>query len=313
MDKGQASGLLKEAYEKLKASDAINAYSMMERALDFDYENEEIKHALKCVRWWLDQTMRIDDLKNPYERGAFLISLLKQYFVFLESINQGADFEQCQYAVRYFVYSRALFFFSGLLSNPANNHDPGLLLLTGRCYKGLGNYDDALNYLEQAVSIKKEDAEILAELADVNAMISQTKDAKALFREAFFIDPLKIDIKVLESALILKLRDKVAELGYRNEALNEWIPVYGYIWKVFSVKRELKQMELGRLKQAIFSMEAECDSNPSRRSVIKPRLLNHYFRLVDYYEIIHENSSLLEETLLKIKLTDPDIYNMYTG
>jgi len=313
MDKGQASLLLKEAYEKLKASDAIAAYSFMENALDFDYENEEIKHALKCVRWWLDQTRRIDDLKNPYEKGAFLISLLKQYFAFLESIKQGAGFEQCQYAVRYFIYSRALFFFSGLLSNPANTRDPGLLHLTGRCYKGLGNYDEALNYLEQAVSINKEDAEILAELADVNAMISQTKDAKALFREAFFIDPLKIDIRFMESALILKLRDKVAELGFKDEALSEWIPVYGYIWKVFSVKRELKQLELGRLKQAIFSMEAEYNSNLSRRSVIKPRLLNHYFRLVDYYEIVHDNSSLLEETLLKIKLTDPDIYNMYTG
>jgi len=313
MDKIQASGLLKEAYEKLKASDAITAYSLMERALDFDYENEEIKHALKCARWWLSQIKRIDDLKNPYEKGSFLISLLKQYFVFLESINQGAYFEQCQYAVRYFVYSSALFFFNGLLSVPANAHDSGLLLLTGRCYKGLGNYDDALNYLEQAVSINKEDAEILAELADVNAMISQTKDAKALFREAFFIDPLKIDLRFMESALILKLRDKAAELGYKDEALNEWIPVYGYIWKIFSVKRELKQMELGRLKQAIFSMEAEYESNPSRREKIKPRLLNHYFRLVDYYEIVHENSSLLEETLLKIKLTDPDIYNMYTG
>ena len=313
MDKGQASLLLKEAYEKLKASDAINAYSLLEEALDLDYENEEIKHALKCVNWWLSQNRKIDGVKNPYEKGVFLISLLKQYFVFLESINQGDGFEQCQYSVRYFVYSRALFFFTGLLSNPANAHDPGLLLLTGRCYKGLGNYDDALNFFEQAVSINKEDAEILAELADVNAMLSQTKDAKALFREAFFIDPLKIDLRLMESALILKLRDKVAELGYKGEALSEWIPVYGYIWKVFSVKRELKQTELGRLKQAIFSMEAEYESNQSRRGIIKPKLLNHYFRLADYYEITHESSSLLEETLLKIKITDPDIYKMYTG
>jgi len=313
MDKGQASGLLKEAYEKLKASDAITAYSLLERALDFDYENEEIKHALKCVRWWLEQTRRIEDLKNPYEKGAFLISLLKQYFVFLKSINQDDNFVQCQYAVRYFVFSKALFFFSGLLSNPANLRDSGLLLLTGRCHKGLGNYDEALNYLEQAVSINREDAEILAELADVNALISQDKDAKALFREAFFINPAKIDLRFLESALITKLRDKIAEMGYSSEALCEWIPVYGYLWKVFSVKRELKQIELGRLKQAIFTMEAEYENNPARRDMIRPRLLNHYFRLIDYCEIIHDTSSIVEETLLKIKLTDSDIFNMYTG
>jgi len=312
MDKGHASGLLKEAYEKLKASDAITACSFMEQALDLDYENEEIKHALKCVHWWLEQTRRIDDLKNPYEKGAFLISLLKQYYVFLEQLNR-CDFEQCQYAVRYYVYSRALFFFNNLLTNPANHHDSGLLFFTGRCYKGLGNYDEALNYLEQAVSISKEDAEILAELADVSALLSLVKDAKALFREAFFIDPLRIDLKFMESAFILKLRDKVMEMGFKDDALREWLPIYGYLWKVFSVKRELKQTEVGRLKQAIFTMEAEYDSNPSRRDKIKPRLLNHYFRLVDYYEIMHEDSSLVEETLLKIKVTDPDIYNLYTG
>jgi len=316
MDKGQASGLLKEAYEKLKASDAAAACVLLEQALDFDYENGEIKYALKCVHWWLEQTRRIDDIKNPYEKGASIMSLMKQYYVFLGQLNQvyeQIEFEQCQYAVRYFVFSRALFFFHGLLRNPVNQHDAGLLLLTGRCYKGLGSYNEALDYLEQAVSINKDDAEILAELADVNAMLSQVKDAKALFREAFFLDPKKIELRSLESALIIKLRDKVAELGFKDEALCEWMPVYGYLWKVFSVKRELKQMEAGRLKQSIFSMEAEYESNPSRRSLLKPRLLNHYFRLIDHYEIIHEDSSLIEETLLKIKVTDPDIYNIYAG
>jgi hypothetical protein len=95
--------------------------------------------------------------------------------------------------------------------------------------------------------------------------------------------------------------------------LGEWIPVYGYLWGVFSIKRELKQMEVGRLKQSIFSMEAEYEANPARRDVLKPRLLNRYFWLIDHYENSREDPSLIEETLLKIKVTDPDIYQMYTG
>jgi hypothetical protein len=82
---------------------------------------------------------------------------------------------------------------------------------------------------------------------------------------------------------------------------------------VFSVKRELKQTEAGRLKQSIFSLEAEYEANPSRRALLRPRLLNHYFWLIDHYEISHEDHSLIEEILLKIKVTDPDIYKMYTG
>jgi len=309
MENGQATGLLKNAYEKLKASDPAAACTFLEQAMDFDYENEEIKHALKCVNWWLQHIRRIDEIKNPYEKGAALISLLKQYYAFLEQLNQ--NFEQCQYTIRYFVYSKALFFFKGLLSNPANQHDGGLLLLAGRCYKGIGDYDEALNYLEQAVRIKRDDAETLAEVADINALLAQTKTAKALFREAFFIDPSKIDMRFMESAFILKLRDSVLQLGYKDEELSEWIPVYGYLWGVFSVKRELKQTEAGRLKQSIFALEAEYDSNPARRPILKPRLLNHYFWLIDYYENSHEDPSLIEETLLKIKVTDPDIYSMY--
>jgi tetratricopeptide (TPR) repeat protein len=306
-----SGGLLKKAYDKLKASDAVTALALLEKALDYDYDNDEIKHALKCVHWWLEHTRRIDDIKNPYEKGAFMISLFKQYHVFLEQFNM--IYEQCQYAVRFFVYSKALFFFEGLLGSPANQHDPGLLLLVGRCYKGLGNFDEALNYLEQTISIKREDAETLAEVADINALLSNTKTAKTLFKEAFFIDPLKIDLRFLESALILNLRDNVSALGYKDGLLLEWIPVYGYLWGVFSVKRELKQMEVGRLKQSIFSLEAEYNSNPARRDLVRPRLLNQYFWLMDYYETGREEASSIEGTLLRIRVTDPDIYKMYTG
>jgi tetratricopeptide (TPR) repeat protein len=311
MECKQAAQLLKEAYEKLKASDALSACMLLDEAFNKDYKNEEIKYALKSVQWWLDQSGKIDEIKNPYEKGGYIISLLKQYYVFLEQFDNVYD--QCRYAVRYYVFSRALFFFEGLLGNHANQHDPGLLLLVGRCYKGLGNYDEALKYLEQAVRFKREDAETLAEVADINALLAETKAAKALFREAFFLDPSKIDINSLESALILQLWEKVNSLGYKDELVCEWIPIYASLWGVFSVKRDLKQMEVGRLRQSIFSLEAEYYANPARREQIKPRLLNRYFWLVDHYENSHEDSSLIDETLLKIKLIDPDIYQKYTG
>jgi len=284
---------------------------LLEQAMNMDYSNEEIKYALKSVHWWLDQTGKIENIINPYEKGGYLISLLKQYYVFLEQFEN--DFDQCLYAVRYYVYSKALYFFEGLLGNHANQYDPGLLLLVGRCYKGLGNYDEALYYLEQAVRFKREDAETLAEVADINALLAETKAAKALFREAFFLDPSKIDINSLESALILQLWERVCSMGYKDEVICEWIPVYASIWGVFSVKRELKQMEVGRLRQSIFSLEAEYNANPARREYIKPRLLNRYFWLIDHYENSREDSSLIDETLLKIKYTDPDIYQKYTG
>jgi len=311
MEDKQAVALLKKAYDKLKESNVSEAGDLLEQALDIDFENEEIKFALKCVHWWLEHIRKIDNIREPYEKGGFILSLFKPYHVFLKQFDNTYD--HCQYVIRYFVYSKALFFFEGLLGSPTNQHDPGLLLLVGRCYKGLGSYEEALNYLEQAVRFKREDAETLAEVADLNALLAETKAAKALFREAFFLDPSRIDIRSLESALILELRDNVAKLGYKEDTICEWIPVYGYLWSVFSVKRELKQTEVGRLKQSILSLEAECEANPGRKEMLKPRLLNRYFWLIDHYEIIHEDPSLIDETLLKIKVTDSDIYQKYTG
>jgi hypothetical protein len=65
------------------------------------------------------------------------------------------------------------------------------------------------------------------------------------------------------------------------------------------------------LKQSIFSLETEYESNPAKREILKPRLLNHYFWLIDYYETSNEDHSLIEEVLLKIRVTDLAIYNMY--
>jgi tetratricopeptide (TPR) repeat protein len=311
MDKGQATELLKKAYEILKTTDLATACALLEQALEADYKNEEIKHALKCVNWWLLQIRRIERFKTPYEKGSFLICQLKQYNVFLKQIDNV--FEQSQYAIRYFVFSKALYFLEGLLNNQANHNDHGLMLLAGRCYKGIGNYDEALRHLEYAVSIKKEDAEILAEVADINALLSKTKTAKALFREAFFIDPLKIDLAFLESALIQNLCDEVSKLGYKDEMLNEWIPVFGFLRGVFNIKRELKPIEFGRLKQSIFTLETEYDTNPARQEILKPRLLNHYFWLMDYYEMIREEASATEQILFKIKVKDKGIFKLYTG
>ena len=312
MDTEQSvSRLIQKAYDKLKASDAAGAAALLEEALQIDFDCEETKHALKSVNWWIEQTTKAAGIKNPYEKGGFLLSQFRQYYHFLD--NVAGNYDLCQYAVRRFVFSSALRCFSDILGDGVNKHDPGLLLLIGRCYKGVGNYDEALKYLGQAARFKREDSETLAEMADVNALLGETDTAKALFREAFFLNPEKIDLRAMESEMIIRLRDRIArENKLREEELREWMPVYGRLWGVFSITRELTQLEFGKLKQSIFTLETECRSNPGQSVLLKPRLINRYFWLIDYYENKREDPSLKKEVLLKIKMTDPEIYRQYT-
>ena len=156
----------------------------------------------------------------------------------------------------------------------------------------------------------------MAALADVYALLGETKAAKALFREAFFIDPQVIDLWNLESELILALVRRVADMGHSGAELREWIPVYGALFGVFTVKRELKLTELGRLKQQIFDLENEMRGRPGDENILTPALLNRYFRLMDYYEGTNSdralsNRALIDEIKLKIKIIEPVIFDRY--
>jgi len=323
----QVARLIQEAYNKLKAFNAESevsadvqsaevlngAAALLEEAITIDFDNEETKHALKSIQWWIVRISGIEEIRNPYEKGEFILSRLRQYYSFLDTLPSYYDL--CQYVIRRFVFSSALRCFCDLLGDGVNQHDPGLLLLVGRCYKGVGVYEEAFRYIEQAVRFRRDDGETLAELADVNALLGENEKAKALFREAFFLNPEKVDLRMMESEMILRLRDELVreKKGIEEEKLREWIPVYGKLWGVFSVIRELKPIEFGRLKQSIFAMETECRSNPSRAAALKPRLINRYFWLIDYYDIKKEDTYLREEVLLKIKVTDSEIYDRYVG
>jgi hypothetical protein len=115
----------------------------------------------------------------------------------------------------------------------------------------------------------------------------------------------------LDSELILRLAGRVRELGYSGQELLEWIPVYGSIFGVFSVKREMKLAELGRLKQSIFTLENEIRGRRGFNSLLVPRLTNRYLWLIDHYENVHEDPALIEEVMLKIKLVCPAVYERY--
>lgn len=332
MDREKTKGLIQKAYGQLKAFDVVGsdeqgedlcddgrclevlkaAADLLEQALD--EQDLEAKHALKSVEWWLVNLSRIETVRDPYDRGEFILSKLRKYYSFLQTLPEAQveNFELCQYLIRRFVFSAALRCFRDLLGDGANQHDPGLLLLVGRCYKGVGIYEEALRYIEQAARFRREDGETLAELADVNALLGETGKAKALFREAFFISPEKVNLQMMESELIIRLRDKLArEKGYAEEELREWMPVYGKLWGVFSIQRELRPVEFGRLKQSIHTMETESRGNPGRASVLRPRLINRYFWLIDYYDNRKEDVLLREEVLMKIRVTDPEIYQRY--
>ncbi|MCL1814432.1 MAG: hypothetical protein FWG27_01220 [Treponema sp.] len=306
-------GLLQKAYHSLKTPDSEGAQLALNEALTLNFEHAEVVYALKCLSWWQERFKKLHE-QDPCDRGRFILSQWKSFYGFLDRIGEG-DYDSCLYAVKSFVFSTALECFDGILGDGENQHDPALLLLAGRCYKGVGNFEEALKYLEQAARFRREDGETLSELADVNALLEETRAAKALFREAFFVDPLGVDIRNMDSQLILRLADLVRKEGHSGQELLEWMPIYGALYGVFSVKRELKLAELGKLKQSIFTLENEVRGKAGKQgeavSPLIPRLINRYLWLIDHYEYVKADPALIEEIMLKMKIADPAVYERY--
>jgi hypothetical protein len=95
--------------------------------------------------------------------------------------------------------------------------------------------------------------------------------------------------------------------------LNEWIPVYGVLFDVLNVKRELRSIEFGRLKQSIYELERELREGTGNPDIIRPRLINRYFWLIDHYVAVKEAQGKIDEVLLKIRSVDTNVYHQYNA
>ena len=302
--------LLSSAYALASSQELDEAVRKIESSLGLHYGNPEIAAFLKCAQYWQDRFANLGKYASEYEKAEYLLS---QWRGFPSFVSGSQIPDRPMRVFSQLVFRKALSLYESLMDTSITGvKDGDLLLRIGICYKELGEYDKALEYLDAANQIKKENAQILAELADCYSFVGELDIAKAFFREAFFINPGAIYLDGLQSGMIRRLIDKLREMGMQGAALAEWLPVYGVLFNVLNIKRELRPIEYGKLRESIYRMEMELRDSAQKNEVQLARLINRYFWLIDHYQNIRENSELIEETLLKIKVTDLDIYKMYT-
>ena len=302
------SDTLKNVYRLLKNGVFGDAVALLEEALAMDFDNGEVVCALKCAGFWAERQVRYRDIQDAFERGEFLI---KQWKAFQDFLDRNADnFEQGIFSLKQWVFGSALGDFLTLLDSPSGS-DPEILYRIGKCYKGKGNYKQALEFLEASNHQKADDPRIIAELADCYAFIDEIKAAKIFFREAFFLDPQAVDVRALESMMIQRLVGKLRDMGITSPALAEWLPVYGVLFGVFNVKRELRSLEYGKLKQSIFSLQSSLEEKGKSDYTVEPRLINRYFWLIDHYLTSGDAREKVDEVLLRIREINPSIYDDY--
>jgi tetratricopeptide (TPR) repeat protein len=301
---------LNSTLEAFRSGDFNQAEIEAEAALALDFEHSGVQAALKCAVFWKDRMARAATLPAPESRGDFL---LKEWHGFQNRfrVHLNEPFSPGVEAIRSFVFEQAARSFLEQIEFEEESRRPDLLVKAARTYKGNSSFDRALDCLDKVLQVRPDDAEALAEMADCFDAIGETQKSRLFFREAFYLNPQAIDVEHLRSTMVREVADQLAAEGLSGPEWKEWIPVHAVIKGVFNVKRDLKPLELGQLKQGINALKSELHDG-DHRSVVLPKLLNRYFWLIDHFFSVKEDRSKIEDILLNIKLLDERIYELYT-
>lgn len=305
----QTEGSIKEILSCLEKGNFFKSKELLAELFYSSPNNSKLDMIGKYINLWcenLEITLKVEDAYIKAER------LLIDWKNFIRYIRLQEDiFEPALFAIQKGIFSLALECYLKCLEEKDSVHKAEVYRKIGVCYKQLGEYDNAFRFLSDANKLHVLQADILADLADCYALIGNDRNAKVLFKEAFYIEPTKIELDFLNSDLIRYIIDELEEKNYSDSVLCCWIPVYAVIWGIFNVSRMLNSKDISNLKKEIFALENENKNPSSNSAIIVPRLINLYFWLIDYYLSKNENNDLVQTLLLKIKILDSSIYEQY--
>lgn len=305
----QSDKVLEEALKLVETCNFTQPLEQLKEILSGELEDKRLVYAIKCCNYWSQFDESVSSL-SFFDQGEWLLNQWRGDFQYILE-TAAPNCAKIVYSFKKAIFSKALEFYSKANDEKDPKFKAEILRKVGLCYKTLGSYEMALKFLTEANGMCGGQPQIIAEMADCYAFFGETRNAKMLFREAFYMDPQKIDLAFLDSPLIKVLVEKVEDEGYTGSALMEWIPVYGVTLGIFNVKRSLRSQEVLRLKQDIYTKEGEMKEPANNQELLAPRLINLYFWLIDYYVMEKDNVSKINEVMLKLKLNFPKIYELY--
>lgn len=300
---------LKEVLQLIEKGEPLEAQKLIDELLVQYIDCNELIYTNRCCIFLEDSIHRIESRKDKYVQSELIFQEWKAFQDFIS--RESIEYEPALLSVQHGFFFNALKKLEPLLDEKDLTQRAEYLKKIGMCFKKLGNFERARTYLSEANNICPNVASVLAELADCYSLCGEDKFGKVLFREAFFLNPESIDIDFLDSQLIKCLIDITKQKGHTGKLINLWIPIYGVLYGVFNIRRQLNSQEVIKLKKDIYAIENESKDPSCNEKVLTPQLLNKYFWLIDYYVQTHESNSKIKDVLLKIRLLDNSVYENY--
>jgi len=274
-------------------------------------ENESfpgVEDGLKSIKFWVGKINKLKRYYNSYDKAKLLLKEWRDFERYMKrnSIRNGRS----TVAIQKYIFSDIIESFTRAY-NEGSVPDTAILIQIGDCFKKLGNFERAIDLYEYARSFNKNDPALLSKLGDCYFSIDETSKAKVLFREAFFIDPGLVEIETIESPFIHMILEKTRNHVKNTETVIFWLPVIAELNSAFNVKREPKKGEIEKLRAGIRELEHEYANNRRKRPLLEPKLINHYFWLIDSLKITGGDKKEIEQSLQRINEIDSEIFTLY--
>lgn len=300
----------RKAYELLAQGFIGKAEELFQELLNENLTDKEIECALKLISIWKNRENKILESKNKKDIQKIPEELISAYKNLLGNVfvQDCMKYPTLMQAMKEYIYNRAIGFYEEILKEGIEEYE--VAVKTAIAYKEIGKLENALNILLKLWKKNRKDSFLLSLIADIYESLGEIDKAKLYFREAFLWEPMMIDLSLLDSKIVKRLRDIVRAQGINEKDVVCWIPVYGTILNEFDVYRDLKPEEVDEIfrKLELLRNAYNRDKNKSTKSNIIAKMINYLLVLIDYY--YHQEGDIKEAVRLAdiIKLLEPNVY-----
>ena len=301
---------ISSALDLLKNGDFAQAQSVFSYVMRLRYTSEVAEFGIVTCKYWLARYEQARRIREGVDLGSFLFEQWQKFEEFYKTRKRVSM--NVVDAVMCCVYSQALEQFNKDLSVKKNSNVK-LIYMCAMAYKKIGDYNNALLNFGQCLKIDDADSNVMAQLADTFMLIDKEQQAKILFREAFSIDPEKIQLDQIECDMIKNLMSTVMknESSGDETLIKYWMIVYGWLGGELDSYRELTSGEASKIKNDIRIIERDIDLSRNYDGILVAKLLNKYFWLYDYYNLQNPNPNRLVEIENKMKKYSYNIYIIF--
>lgn len=304
---------LSEAYSFMETGDFESALKIFDELVTTSMDSPGVVEGYRTTRFWLNRISDAVRLREGKTRADFYLYEWQSFLEYADSYNIQNS-HSFRAAERFVYYTAAEHYNIAFQNeeNPTNNID--LVLNLGTCFLKISEYSMAIDTLEYARSMYTANPLLLAMLGEAYYHTKEVPKSLLLFREAFFLDPSKIDLGLVKSEPVTRLYEISVEEKSGWGDPREWIPVYGHVTDFFYVKRHLTMQSIDMITRDVLSLEKNYHTmsiDRLRESNVLPRLINKYLWLFDFYKEQSYNFDNISEIRSRLIELDKKLFTPY--